>query len=213
MDSRTQTTFWTLNLPTMTANTPWVFCTHNAHKLEEVTAILGSQLEFRSLRDIQWHEAIPEPFETLEENSATKASTVARQTGLPCFAEDTGLFVEALDGQPGVHTARYAGEEANAAQNNEKLLSALQGQQQRAAYFKTVITLDWNQQVHTFTGICRGRIATQLSGNKGFGYDPLFIPEGSDVTFADMSSEAKQAISHRGKAFEQMKQFLQQQLS
>lgn len=197
----------------MSSNTPWVFCTHNDHKLQEVSYILGQQVEFRSLRDIQWQAAIPEPYDTLEENAATKAQTVALQTGFPCFAEDTGLFVEALQGQPGVYTARFAGEEATAEQNNAKLLNALQGCEQRAAFFKTVIALVMKDCVHTFTGICHGRIATQLSGQKGFGYDPLFIPEGSELTFADMTAEAKQAISHRGKAFEQLKQFLQQEFA
>ncbi len=188
----------------------WVFCTHNQHKLEEVRQILGPQIDFLTLTDIDFHEEIPEPYDTLEENSTTKAITVFKQKGMDCFAEDTGLFVEALDGQPGVQTARYAGEQANAAMNNEKLLNALNGIENRNAYFKTIITLILHGVVHQFTGICEGKIAEQLSGQKGFGYDPLFMPDGYHITFADMPSSEKHRISHRSKAFEQFADFVRQ---
>ncbi len=188
----------------------WVFCTHNQHKLEEVRQILGQKIEFLTLSDIDFHQEISEPYDTLEENSKTKAMTVFEQKKVDCFAEDTGLFVEALQGAPGVHTARYAGEHADAVMNNEKLLNALEGIDHRKAFFKTIITLILDGSIHQFTGVCEGEIAHQLSGQKGFGYDPLFIPVGYSATFADMPSTEKHRISHRSKAFEQFALFVNQ---
>lgn len=177
-----------------------VFATNNAHKLSEVKAVLGDGFELVALREVGITEDIPETGATLEENASQKARYVYDRTGLDCFADDTGLEVEALDGRPGVRSARYAGEGHDFKANNRKLIAELEGKENRSARFRTVISLIRGGVEQQVEGIVRGVIATEESGTEGFGYDPLFIPEGSDVTFAEMSAEAKNAISHRGRA-------------
>ena len=185
-----------------------VFCTSNAHKLSEVNQICGSQLNLLSLRDIGYAEEIPEPFETLEENSATKARQVYDATGRTCVAEDTGLFIEALNGQPGVYSARYAGEPSNSERNILKVMNELQGIENRRAYFKTVVSFIVKGELHQFSGVCQGTIATEATGAEGFGYDPIFIPEGDHRSFAVLSAHEKNEISHRRKAFQSLLDYL-----
>ncbi len=177
-----------------------VFATNNAHKLSEVKAVLGDGFELVTLREVGITEDIPETGATLEENASQKARYVYDRTGLDCFADDTGLEVEALDGRPGVRSARYAGERHDFKANNRKLIAELEGKENRSARFRTDISLIRGGVEQQVEGIVRGVIATEESGTEGFGYDPLFIPEGSNVTFAEMSAEAKNAISHRGRA-------------
>ena len=177
-----------------------VFATNNAHKLSEVRAVLGEGFELVTLKEVGITEDIPETGATLEENASQKARYVYDRTGLDCFADDTGLEVEALDGRPGVRSARYAGEGHDFKANNRKLIAELEGKENRSARFRTVISLIRGGVEQQVEGIVRGVIATEESGTEGFGYAPLFIPEGSDVTFAEMSAEAKNAISHRGRA-------------
>lgn len=162
--------------------------------------MLGEGFELVTLREVGITEDIPETGATLEENASQKARYVYDRTGLDCFSDDTGLEVEALDGRPGVRSARYAGEGHDFKANNRKLIAELEGKENRSARFRTVISLIRGGVEQQVEGIVRGVIATEESGTEGFGYDPLFIPEGSDVTFAEMSAEAKNAISHRGRA-------------
>jgi len=185
-----------------------VFCTNNAHKVSEVSQIMGPQFEFLRLHQVAFYGEIPEPFDTLEANSNTKAKTVYERTGLDCFAEDTGLFIEALQGAPGVYSARYAGERATAAENNDKVLLAMQGNPNRRAYFKTVITLIISGVVKQFAGECHGTIITEKTGVQGFGYDPIFKADNQELTFAELSSIEKNAISHRKKAFDLFANYL-----
>ncbi len=177
-----------------------VFATNNTHKLSEVRAVLGEGFELVTLREVGITENIPETGATLDENASIKARYVYERTGLDCFADDTGLEVEALNGAPGVHSARYATDGHDFAANNRKLLRELNGITNRRARFRTVISLIRGGEELQVEGIVRGTIATEESGNEGFGYDPLFIPEGYDHTFADMSADDKNAISHRGRA-------------
>lgn len=177
-----------------------VFATNNTHKLSEVRAVLGEGFELVTLREVGITEDIPETGATLDENASIKARYVYERTGLDCFADDTGLEVEALNGAPGVHSARYATDGHDFAANNRKLLRELNGITNRRARFRTVISLIRGGKELHVEGIVRGTIATEESGNEGFGYDPLFIPEGYDHTFADMSADEKNAISHRGRA-------------
>lgn len=177
-----------------------VFATNNTHKLSEVGALLGEGFELVTLREVGITEDIPETGATLDENASIKARYVYERTGLDCFADDTGLEVEALNGAPGVHSARYATDGHDFAANNRKLLRELNGITNRRARFRTVISLIRGGEELQVEGIVRGTIATEESGNEGFGYDPLFIPEGYDHTFADMSADEKNAISHRGRA-------------
>ena len=177
-----------------------VFATNNTHKLSEVRAVLGEGFELVTLREVGITEDIPETGATLDENASIKARYVYERTGLDCFADDTGLEVEALNGAPGVHSARYATDGHDFAANNRKLLRELNGITNRRARFRTVISLIRGGEELKVEGIVRGTIATEESGNEGFGYDPLFIPEGYDHTFADMSADEKNAISHRGRA-------------
>jgi XTP/dITP diphosphohydrolase len=185
-----------------------VFCTNNAHKVSEVSQIMGPQFEFLRLHQVAFYDEIPEPFDTLEANSNTKAKTVYERTGLDCFAEDTGLFIEALQGAPGVYSARYAGERATAAENNDKVLLAMQGNPNRRAYFKTVITLIISGVVKQFAGECHGTIITEKTGVQGFGYDPIFKADNQELTFAELSPIEKNAISHRKKAFDLFANYL-----
>ena len=177
-----------------------VFATNNAHKLSEVSAVLGKDYELVTLREVGITEDIPETGETLDENASQKARYVWERTGLDCFADDTGLEVEALNGAPGVRSARYATDGHDFAANNCKLLRELEGKDNRRARFRTVISLIQGGVERQVEGTVEGMIATEESGNEGFGYDPLFIPDGHTRTFADMSAEEKNAISHRARA-------------
>lgn len=187
-----------------------VFATNNAHKLEEVQKALPS-VEVKSLKAVNFEGEIPEDYETLEENSAQKADFITEHTGLDCFADDTGLEVEALNGAPGVYSARYAGEHGNSEANMEKLLSELEGNSNRNAQFRTVVTLNLDGKQYQFEGICKGTITTEKHGDKGFGYDPIFIPEGYSKTFAELDMSVKNAISHRGLAVQKLVDFLNKQ--
>lgn len=177
-----------------------VFATNNAHKLAEVSAVLGEGYDLVTLREVGITEDIPETGDTLDENASQKARYVWERTGLSCFADDTGLEVEALGGAPGVRSARYATDGHDFAANNRKLLRELEGISNRRARFRTVISLIENGVERQVEGIVEGVIADKESGSEGFGYDPLFIPDGYTRTFADMTAEEKNAISHRGRA-------------
>lgn len=177
-----------------------VFATNNAHKLSEVRAVLGEGFELVTLREVGITEDIPETGATLDENASQKAHYVYERTGLDCFADDTGLEVEALNGAPGVRSARYATDGHDFAANNRKLLHELEGKANRRARFRTVISLIRGGVEQQVEGIVEGAIATEEAGCEGFGYDPLFVPDGHTVTFAEMSADEKNAISHRGRA-------------
>ena len=177
-----------------------VFATNNAHKLSEVKAVLGDGYELVTLKEVGITEDIPETGDTLDENASLKARYVYERTGLDCFADDTGLEVEALGGAPGVRSARYATDGHDFAANNRKLLKELDGVTNRSARFRTVISLIVAGEEIQVEGVVNGVIALSESGSEGFGYDPLFIPEGKDVTFAEMSADEKNSISHRGRA-------------
>lgn len=185
-----------------------IFATNNAHKLGEVQALLGDDFELVTLRECGITEDIPETAETLEGNALQKARYVYSKTGLDCFADDTGLEVDALGGAPGVHSARYATDGHDFAANNRLLLKNLEGANERTARFRTVIALILDGVEYTFEGRVEGVIATEESGSEGFGYDPLFVPSGEIITFAQMSAEAKNAISHRGRAVAELVKFL-----
>ena len=187
-----------------------VFATHNPNKVREINAILGDALEIVGLDEIGCTEDIPETQATIQGNALQKARYVKEHFGLDCFAEDTGLEIDALNGEPGVYTARYAGPERSADANMAKALQKLQGKPNRGAQFRTVIALILNGEEHTFEGIARGMIAMEKRGEKGFGYDPIFVPEGYDKTFAELSAEEKNKISHRGKATALFHEFLAQ---
>lgn len=185
-----------------------VFATNNEHKLEEARAILEGQFEVVSLAEIGCHDEIPETADTLEGNSLIKARWVKEKYGYDCFADDTGLMVEALDGAPGVYSARYAGEHCTFADNVNKMLLEMTGKQNRKAYFATVISLILNGETKTFEGRVDGTIATEAHGNGGFGYDPIFIAEETGRSFAEMAPEEKNAISHRGRAMRKLAEYL-----
>lgn len=185
-----------------------VFATHNDHKLKEVQQLLPESIELLSLKDIQCFDEIPETGETLEENAKIKADFVTQTYGLDCFSDDTGLLVNALDGAPGVYSARYAGEQKNAQDNMGKLLLELNGKENRNAHFKTVIHLNLEGQSHTFNGIVEGTITHKEQGSGGFGYDPIFQPNGYNKTFGELPPKTKNAISHRGRAIQKLVNFL-----
>ncbi len=187
-----------------------IFATHNRHKLEEVQAVLGPGFELVTPDEAGVHEEIPEEQPTLEGNAFQKADFLYERTGQDCFADDTGLEVEALGGAPGVYSARYAGEHVSYEENNRLLLKNLEGVTDRRARFRTVIALILGGERHQFEGVVEGRIATEPRGDRGFGYDPLFIPDGYETSFAQMSAEAKNAISHRGRAVEKLAAFLKE---
>ena len=186
----------------------FVFATNNSHKLKEVAAIAGNQIELLSLKDIGCHDDIPETADTLEGNALQKARYVYERYHVDCFADDTGLEVEALGGAPGVYSARYAGEGHNAEENTRKLLRELEGKDNRRARFRTVFALIINGKEHLFEGIVRGEIITKKRGVAGFGYDPVFQPEGFTQTFAEMGDEQKNRISHRALAVQKLCNFL-----
>jgi XTP/dITP diphosphohydrolase len=181
---------------------------NNTHKAEEIRAVLGSQFDIITLKEAGIEIDIPEPHETLQENAREKSMVIHRLTGLDCFSEDTGLEVDALNGAPGVRSARYAGEHANTNDNLQKLLAEMKGISNRAARFRTVISLVLNGQEYIFEGDCEGTITESASGTAGFGYDPVFMPAQYDQTFAALGIEVKSAISHRKKAIAKMTAFL-----
>jgi XTP/dITP diphosphohydrolase len=181
-----------------------VFATNNPHKAREVEQILGPGFSVRTLRDIGCFEEIEETEPSLEGNALLKARYVKEKYGYDCFSEDTGLEVEALGGAPGVHTARYAGDEKNPEANIALLLENLAGKPDRRARFRTVIALVWDGREILLEGVCPGSIALQKSGTGGFGYDPVFVPEGYDRSFAELGDEVKNRISHRAKATEKL---------
>lgn len=187
-----------------------VFATNNAHKLEEVAAILGERIELFSLNDIGCHTDIPETAATLEGNALLKSSFIFKNYGLDCFADDTGLEVEALDGAPGVYSARYAGGEGHDSQANMlKLLHDLEGKKNRKAQFRTAISLILDGKEYLFEGVIKGEIIKEKRGDSGFGYDPIFKPEGYDKTFAELGNDIKNKISHRALAVQKLCEFLQ----
>ncbi len=185
-----------------------LFATNNAHKLAEVQAVLGDAYTLVTPRDCGVTEEIPEEQETLEGNASQKAHYLHDRTGLDCFADDTGLEVEALGGAPGVHSARYATDGHDFAANNRLLLKNLEGVENRRARFRTVISLILNGEEHLFEGRVEGRILDRETGHEGFGFDPLFVPDGSDRSFAEMSAEEKNAVSHRGRAVRKLAAWL-----
>lgn len=185
-----------------------IFATNNAHKVQEIQAAIGHQLEVISLKQAGIDIDIPEPHPTLEANATEKSTTIHRLTGGDCFSEDTGLEVEALNGEPGVKSARYAGEDRSFNNNIEKLLYKLQGQSNRKARFRTVMSLIMDGQEHLFEGVCEGRILTSPSGGQGFGYDPVFAPEEDTRSFAEMNMEEKNHYSHRRRAADKLVAFL-----
>jgi XTP/dITP diphosphohydrolase len=185
-----------------------IFATNNQHKVDEIRSVTGSDLEIITLKEAGIDIDIPEPYATLEENATGKAKTIFEMTGTNCFSEDTGLEVFALNGEPGVKSARYAGNNRSFDANIEKLLSNLAGVEYRRARFKTVISLLIDGTETLFEGICEGQITDKKRGEKGFGYDPVFIPTGSDRTFAEMNMEEKNQFSHRKKATEKLVAFL-----
>jgi XTP/dITP diphosphohydrolase len=187
-----------------------IFATNNAHKVEEIQAAIGSQLEVISLKQAGIDIDIPEPHPTLEANATEKSSTIHQLTGGDCFSEDTGLEVEALNGEPGVKSARYAGDGRDFDANIQKLLHNLEGKSNRKARFRTVISLIMDGKEHLFEGICEGHILSTPTGGKGFGYDPVFVPEGGSRSFAEMSMEEKNHYSHRRKAADKLVAFLKQ---
>ena len=186
-----------------------VFASNNKNKLLEIRHQLPQDIELLSLEDIGCTEDIPETADTIEGNAILKADYVTSKFGYDCFADDTGLEVDVLDGAPGVYSARYAGEQKNAEDNISKLLDELKGHHNRQARFKTVIALNLDGQQHLFTGIVNGAITDERHGNGGFGYDPVFRPEGLDATFAQISLDEKARLSHRAKAVAQLLAFLE----
>lgn len=187
-----------------------VFASNNKNKILELQSMLPETITILSLESIGCFEDIPETAATIEGNAIVKANYVTEKFGYDCFADDTGLEVDALNGDPGVFSARYAGEQRDPDDNMNKLLDALIDKNNRAAQFKTVIALNLNGKQHLFTGIAKGEITLEKIGNQGFGYDPIFQPEGFPETFAQLSLEIKNKISHRGKATQQLIHFLKE---
>jgi len=185
-----------------------IFATNNMHKVEEIRSVVTNEFEIVTLLEAGIDIDIPEPHSTLEKNASEKSKTIYRLTGTNCFSEDTGLEVEALDGEPGVKSARYAGDDKSFDNNIEKLLSTLGNNQNRKARFRTVLSLMINGKEFLFEGICKGNIIKEKRGTNGFGYDPIFVPDGSDKTFAEMSLDEKNVYSHRKKATDKLVIFL-----
>jgi XTP/dITP diphosphohydrolase len=185
-----------------------IFATNNEHKVTEVKAILDENFKILSLKEAGIDIDIPEPFNSLEENACEKARVINRLTKKNCFAEDTGLEVEALNGEPGVKSARYAGEERSFEKNIDKLLNKLKNKKSSKAHFRTIVCLIENGKEIIFEGTCKGTIIAQRRGDCGFGYDPVFVPDGSAKTFAEMSLEEKNIFSHRKKAIEKLTDYL-----
>lgn len=187
-----------------------VFASNNKNKIQELQSMLPETITIVSLESIGCFEDIPETADSIEGNAIQKANYVTEKFGYDCFADDTGLEVDTLNGEPGVFSARYAGEQRNADDNMNKLLVALLDKNNRKAQFKTVIALNLNGKQHLFTGIAKGEITLEKIGNQGFGYDPIFQPEGFPETFAQLSLDIKNKISHRGKATQQLITFLKE---
>lgn len=185
-----------------------IFATNNQNKVKEIKAATGHRMDIVTLKDAGIDIDIPEPYDTLQENAETKAKTIFKMTYENCFSEDTGLEVDALNGAPGVHTARYAGDQKSDKDNIALILKNLEGQSNRNARFRTVIYLIYEGQHHMFEGVCEGRIAEKARGEDGFGYDPIFVPDGDMRTFAEMTIEEKAQYSHRKKALEKLIGFL-----
>ena len=185
-----------------------VFATNNLNKLSEVQKMLPNSIELLSLKDINCFDEIDETETTLEGNAKLKANYITQKFGYNCFADDTGLEVESLDGKPGVYSARFAGEQSNSEKNMQKLLSELHGKENRKAQFRTAICLNINEKQFLFEGICKGEILTEKQGEHGFGYDPVFKPNGFSKSFAEMTQKEKNTISHRGIAIQKLVTFL-----
>lgn len=188
--------------------TELIFATNNYNKVREVQAMLDESWHLKTLKEAGIETDIPEPYDTLEENALAKSRFIFERNGENCFSEDTGLEVYSLNNAPGVYSARYAGEHGNDKENIRKLLNELSGKNDRAAQFRTVISLILGGEKFSFEGICKGRITESPKGDKGFGYDPVFIPEGSDRTFAEMEMMEKNKFSHRKKAVAELLNFL-----
>lgn len=186
-----------------------IFATNNQHKVDEIKPVVGSKFNIVTLRDAGIDIDIPEPHDTIAANATEKSTVIHKLTQENCFSEDTGLEVTALNGEPGVKSARYAGEVRNFQRNIDKLLFNLKGKEDRSAQFRTVISLILNNKEYLFEGICKGKIIEEQKGNEGFGYDPVFIPDGSTKTFAEMSMDEKNMFSHRKKATDKLIAFLQ----
>lgn len=187
-----------------------IFATANPGKAKEVGELLAGIMQVRSLKDIGFTEEIPEDHPTLEENAIQKARHIYDRYGEDCFAEDTGMEVMALNGAPGVYSARYAGPQRNDLENMDLVLKNLTNKEDRSAQFRTVVALILKGKVYTFEGIVKGNIATVKTGEKGFGYDPIFVPDGYSISFAEMEAGEKNKISHRGRAIEKLITFLKQ---
>lgn len=185
-----------------------VFATNNLHKLTEIKAILGEQIDILSLNDINCHVDIPETANTLEGNAKMKAEYIYNHYHLDCFADDTGLEVKALNGAPGIYSARYAGEGHDSQANMKKLLEHLKGKTNREAQFRTAICLIENGEEHLFEGLVKGKIIEEKRGEAGFGYDPVFVPDGYDKTFAELGEDIKNQISHRARAVKKLCDYL-----
>jgi XTP/dITP diphosphohydrolase len=185
-----------------------VFATNNSHKIEEISDLLGNSFVLKSLKDLEITDDIPEDYHTLEENALFKARYINKLTGMNVFADDTGLEIEALNGRPGVHSARFAGAGKNFEANIDKVLLLMTGTADRRARFRTVIALIFNGSEYKFEGKVDGTIITERRGKQGFGYDPVFVPDGKNKTFAEMNLDEKNKISHRAIAFIKLKEFL-----
>ena len=188
--------------------TTLIFATNNQHKVQEIRTVLKNSINIITLKDAGINIDIPEPHNTLEDNAIEKATVIHKLTQQNCFSEDTGLEVDLLNGEPGIKSARYAGDEKSSQKNIDKLLLNLHGKTNRHARFRTVICLIWNEEKYLFEGICEGKIIEELKGNEGFGYDPVFIPDGSNKTFAEMTMEEKNIFSHRKKATKKLVEVL-----
>jgi XTP/dITP diphosphohydrolase len=195
----------------MTVKPTLIFATNNQHKVDEIRSILGEEFMIISLKEAGIDIDIPEPFLTLEANASQKSKTIRELTHQNCFSEDTGLEVDALHGEPGVKSARYAGEGKNFSANIEKLLANMQGKEDRKARFRTVISLIWNDKEYLFEGVSEGKIIETPKGEGGFGYDPVFVPDGSKKTFAEMELAEKNKYSHRRIATNKLIEFLKRQ--
>ena len=189
--------------------TKLLFATNNKHKIEEIQSAIGDIVQVVGLKDAGIDIDIPEPHDTLEKNASEKSAVIHALTGLSCFSEDTGLEIEALNGEPGVRSARYAGEGRSSEENIDKVLKGLEGKSNRKARFRTVISLIWKEKEYLFEGICRGEILYERKGAGGFGYDPVFRPDGSELSFGEMGLEQKNQFSHRKKAADELVGFLQ----
>lgn len=187
-----------------------IIASNNAGKIREIRQMLPD-IELQSLKDIGFTKDIPEPHDSFAENAAEKAKTIYSHSGTNTFADDSGICVSALNDAPGVRSARYAGADADDVKNLQRLLADMENQTDRSAYYKAVICLIWNGEEHYFEGTCKGTLATAPSGNSGFGYDPIFIPEGYAKTFGDLPTSVKNKLSHRGEAIRKMVNFIDEQ--